>query len=159
RRLVACADPCGCAIGSTNAQGQVRFDDVGLGGMTVQAIRTGSGAVDVTSATASVTHDGEESFAVLRFNGSGTVVGKVSNPDGTPPFGADVALSSTFFFNDGANTCGLVQGVSHRARTDLSGEFHFTGVNVGPVSVTASQPFFPTQVGQSGTLGANGQEV
>src|SRR5262249_52985843 len=42
RRLVACADPCGCAIGSTNAQGQVRFDDVGLGGMTVQAIRTGS---------------------------------------------------------------------------------------------------------------------
>jgi PA14 domain-containing protein/chitobiase/beta-hexosaminidase-like protein/Big-like domain-containing protein/carboxypeptidase family protein len=159
RRLEACADPCGCAIGSTDAQGRVRFDNVGLGGMAVQAIRTGAGAVDVASALASVTRDGEESFAVLRFNGSGTVVGKVLNPDDTPSFGADVALTSTYFFNDGAVTCGLTQGVSHRARTDQSGEFRFTGVNVGAVSVTASQPFFPTQVGQSGTLGANGQEV
>src|SRR6185295_14286313 len=66
---------------------------------------------------------------------------------------------STFFYNDGAFSCGLTNGVSHRARTDPSGEFRFTGVNVGPVSVTASQPFLPTQVGQSGTLGANGQEA
>jgi len=159
RRLEACADPCGCAVGSTDAQGRVRFNNVGLGGMAVQAIRTGAGAVDVVSGVASVTRDGEESFAVLRFNGAGTVVGKVLNPDGTPSFGADVALTSTYFYNDGATTCGLTQGVSHRARTDQSGEFRFTGVNVGAVSVTASQPFFPTQVGQSGTLGAHGQEV
>ena len=86
-------------------------------------------------------------------------MGKVLNPDDTPSFGADVALTSTYFFNDGSNTCGLIQGVSHRASTDQSGEFRFTGVNVGAVSVTASQPFFPTQVGQSGTLGANGQQV
>src|SRR5262249_51340383 len=159
RQLYACADPCGCAVGSTDAQGRVQFDNLGLGSLTVQAIRSGSAATDVASATASITHDGEIGFAVLRFSGAGTVVGKVANPDGTPAFGADVALTSYLFYNDGVTTCGLTRGVSQRARTDETGNFRFNGVNVGAVSVTATHPFFPSQVGNSGTLGANGQEV
>ncbi len=159
RQLGACADPCGCAARATNTSGEVRFDGLPLGSVAVQAILSGSGAVDVASGTASVTRDGETGFAVLRFGGAGTVRGKVLDPDGNAAFGADVALNSRYFYNDGVTTCGMMSGVSHRVQTDPSGEFRFTGVNVGPVSVTVTHPFFPTQVGAQGTLTADGQEV
>src|SRR5262249_33250306 len=44
-------------------------------------------------------------------------------------------------------------------RTDANGHFRFTGVNLGPVGVTATHPFFNTTVGASGTLTANAQVI
>src|SRR4029077_13708671 len=96
---------------------------------------------------------------VLRFNGGGSITGLVLDPDGRPAFGADLALVSRHYVNDGVEQCGLVNGVSHRVRTDTTGRFRFSGVNLGPVSLAASQAFFPTQVGAAGALVQNGQTL
>ncbi|PYX67449.1 MAG: hypothetical protein DMG78_27840, partial [Acidobacteria bacterium] len=44
-------------------------------------------------------------------------------------------------------------------QTDTSGSFQFRQVNVGKVGVTASQSFYPTQVGAQGTLAKNGATI
>jgi hypothetical protein len=55
--------------------------------------------------------------------------------------------------------CALAAGITQSVQTGTTGAFRFTGVNVGPVGVTASQSFFPTQVGKKGTLSSNGGTV
>ncbi|MGE0454288.1 MAG: carboxypeptidase regulatory-like domain-containing protein [Vicinamibacteria bacterium] len=157
--LFDCLDACGCRARTTAADGSVRFDDLPLGAIPAQAVRAGPGYVEAARATASITREGDAAFAVLRFGGAGVVTGSVLGPDGLPSFGADVALSATHFENDGGSTCGLVEGVAQRTRTDTSGRFRFSGVNVGKVAVSASQPFFPTLVGAQGTLSASGQTL
>jgi hypothetical protein len=147
-----CLDPCGCRFVTTDASGRAVFDGLPIGSVAAQAIRTVGGFTEAVRANASVPRDGDSGFAVLRFGGSGTVTGSVLGPDGQPVHGADVALSSQHFFNDGGGFCGMTGGVSHQARTGTDGRFRFTNVAMGGVGVTARQDFYPTTVGASGTL-------
>ena len=100
--------------------------------------------------------DGETGRAILRFGGAGTVSGLVKDPDGRPAFGADIEVRSIHF---DAETCSLQNGVSHRVRTAVDGRFQFSNVNVGPVSLTVSQAFFPTKIAAGGTLLRNGDHL
>jgi hypothetical protein len=130
----------------------VKFTNKPIGQISAIAI---SNSFDVATANASITSDGTTGFGVLRFAGTGTVTGNVLDADGKPAFGADIVLTSNVFDQD---SCSLVQGFQH-VQTDQSGNFKFTNVKVGRISVTASQVFFPTQVGAQGVLVAAGQTV
>jgi hypothetical protein len=153
--LGACANECGCAAQTTNAQGKVHFENVALGTVSARAIRVGS-FVDQADVSVALTADGATAAGVLIFPGSGVVTGTVLNPDGSPALGADVSLQSKVFNED---YCSLVPGVSQRVRTDSAGKFRFSNVNIGSISVTATHPFFTTNVGAAGTLTQNGQSL
>ena len=149
-----CNNPCGCVAVKTNAQGRARFENLPIGRITARATRNGAGYIDQVQTAVSLTRDGETAFGVLAFPGVGSVAGIVLTPDNKPALGADVYLRSKVFDED---SCSLVGGVSHRVRTDESGRFQFSGVNLGNVSVTTTHPFFPTAAGESFTLDAPGQ--
>ncbi len=153
--LDRCASDCGCQPKVSGTNGKVRFDDLPIGSAHAHAVRVGTSFVDVADATVSITEDGEVAQGTLRFAGSGTVSGVVTSSQG-PVFGADVTLTSRLFNGE---TCGLGSGVSQRVRTNTLGQFRFQAVNLGQVSVTASQTFFPTPTTKSGTLTADGQEI
>jgi hypothetical protein len=151
--LLGCSFACGCGPQPSGADGSVKFTNMPIGQVNAIAI---SNTFDVAMASASITNDGTTAFGVLRFAGVGTVTGNVLDADGKPAFGADIFLSSNVFNQD---SCSLGQGISQHVQTDQNGNFHFTNVKVGRVSVTASQTFFPTQVGAQGVLTAAGQNV
>ena len=151
--LQGCSFACGCDPKPTAANGTVQYTNLPIGQVSAIAI---SNSFDVATANASITSDGTTAFGVLRFAGTGTVTGNVLDAEGKPAFGADIVLNSNIFDQD---TCSLVQGVSQHVQTDQSGNFRFTNVKVGRVSVTASQTFFPTQVGAQGVLIGAGQNV
>ncbi|PYQ20144.1 MAG: hypothetical protein DMF81_19555, partial [Acidobacteria bacterium] len=157
--LGACGNPCGCVARKAGSDGRVRFDGLPVGTASAQAIFSGPGTTDVATASAAIVRDGDVGWARLRFGGVGTITGLVSDPDGRPALGAEVALRSRVFRYDGVSQCGLVSDVSHRARTGPDGRFRFAGVSVGPVSLTVTQSFFLTQVGAEGVLTANGQAL
>jgi hypothetical protein len=154
--LDRCTAACGCAPETTNAQGKVTFHDLPIGAVHVHAVRSGQSFVDVAGASASITQDGQLATGTLRFGGSGIVSGVVKGPNGQPVFGAEVALSSPYF---NADYCSLVGGVSQNMRTDSLGRFRFQAVNLGSISVTASQAFFPNPTTRSSALTQNGQEL
>ena len=83
----------------------------------------------------------------------------MNDPEGRPAFGADVAMVSRQFLNDGFFFCGMVTRESHRGRTATDGRFRFTGVGVGPVSLSARQDFYPTPATAAGTLTSGSQEL
>ncbi|MBZ5508478.1 MAG: Ig-like domain-containing protein [Acidobacteriia bacterium] len=149
----ACPFACGCDPKATGPDGVVTFSGLPVGQVSAVAI---SSSFDVSRASASIVADGTTGFGVLRFAGTGSVTGNVLAPDGAPVFGADIALTSNVFDQD---SCSLVQGLSQRISTDLSGNFHFSNVRVGQIGVTASQIFFPTQVGAQGAISSAGQTV
>ncbi|HEX4603250.1 MAG TPA: Ig-like domain-containing protein, partial [Candidatus Angelobacter sp.] len=149
----SCPFACGCDPKATGPDGVATFTGLPVGQVSAVAI---SSSFDVSSASASIVADGTTGFGVMRFAGVGSVTGNVLSPDGTPAFGADIALTSNVFDHD---TCSLVQSQSQRISTDLSGNFHFSNVHVGKVGVNASQVFFPTQVGAQGAISTAGQTV
>src|SRR5579864_7854457 len=166
---LACSAPCGCnpvtvqtqPDGSTKivatpmvtgADGTVQFAGLPVGTVGVKAV---SPSFDVAEASATIPADNATGFGILRFAGSGTVTGAVVNPDNTPSFGANVALTANVY---DPVSCSLGQGLAQQVQTDQSGTFKFTGVHAGQLGVTASQVFLPTQVGAQGSL-TNGQTV
>jgi len=151
-----CANPCGCLAANTDSAGKVRFEGLPLGNVRVRAHRGGGTFLDQADATVSLISDGVQAFGVLQFAGSGIVSGTVLGPDGQPSMGADVKLFSKVLDED---SCSLVSGIAQRVRTDQAGKFRFTGVHVGQFSVTASHPFFTTNVGSQGTITSNGQTI
>lgn len=151
-----CDDECGCVSATTNADGRVRFDGLPLGKVVARAIRVSGSSIDQADVTISLPRDGAAANGVLRFGGFGIVSGTVLDPAGRPVSGADVTLVSKVFDED---SCQGVPGVSHRVRTDESGKFRFTNVNIGQVSVTVAHPFFPASVGQKGNLARNAEEI
>jgi hypothetical protein len=154
--LDRCTSNCGCQPQVSDASGRVRFDGLPIGAVHAHAVRPGVSFVDVADATASITEDGDVAQGTLVFGGSGVVSGVVRNGQGQLVFGADVALQSRMY---SAEHCGLTSGVSQRVRTNTLGQFRFQAVNLGAVSVTASQTFFPTPTTRSGALTQNGQEI
>lgn len=152
----SCSDECGCNKKNTDTNGKVHFDNLGLGAISARAVTSGSNFTDVATGSASILSDGSTGFGILRFNGAGTVTGSVIDPDRKPVFGAQVALSSNAF---DPGSCSLRGMNSQTVGTDQNGQFHFTGVNVGPVGVTVSQIFFPTPVAAQGTITHAGQSV
>jgi hypothetical protein len=153
-----CSDPCGCSPRTTDAMGKVTYEGLPLGTISVKAVRDMGTGYEAVTGSASVTRDGETAFGTLEFQGLGVVRGTVLDPEDRAAFGADVALVSRRFVNDGF-FCGMVRGESHRARTGTDGTFRFTGVGLGTVSVSARQEFYPTPATGSGTLTAQGQEL
>jgi hypothetical protein len=154
--LNGCPSTCGCDPQTSGADGKVTFSGLPLGTVGVRAVRSAVGFVDVANATASITKHGEAATGTLRFGGSGVVTGTVRDPQGKPAFGVDIALQSLAFSPD---ICGLGFTISQRVRTNTLGTFRFQGVNVGPVSVTGSQIFFPNPVTRGGALTNAGQEL
>ncbi|HTC93759.1 MAG TPA: carboxypeptidase regulatory-like domain-containing protein [Terriglobales bacterium] len=152
----SCFDECGCNKKNTDTNGKVHFDNLGLGSISARAVAAGSGFTDVATGSASILSDGSTGFGILRFNGAGAVTGGVIDPDSKPVFGAQVALSSNAF---DPGSCSLRSMNSQTVGTDQNGQFHFTGVNVGPVGVSVSQIFFPTPVAKQGTITHAGQSV
>jgi len=154
--LDRCEAECGCKPLKTGADGKVRFDGLPLGTVTVRAVRNGVGFVDVVTGSAAITRNNEVATATLRFAGSGVVKGNVRDPNNQPAFGADVTLQALVF---DPTTCSLVNGIAQRVRTNTAGDYRFVGVNVGPVTVTTSQIFFPTPASRSGALTEANQEL
>lgn len=151
-----CIDACGCLAANTNANGQAQFPGLALGTVTGRAIKVGGSFVDLAIGNATIASDGATGFGLLQFAGSGTVAGSVVDPNGQPVLGADVSLFSNTF---NADNCILGTGLSQRVQTDATGKFTFRNVNVGRVSVSASQAFFPGAVGAQGVLQKNGDTV
>jgi hypothetical protein len=152
---------CGSTSQNTNANGVVVFSGLPVGSVMAAALLTTGNFKDLALGTATITQDGSTGFATMQFKGAGTVTGTVLQPPQNgqapqPALGAVVQLSSNVF---DPNMCALVRGTSQSVQTDATGTFKFTGVNVGSVGVTASQSFFPTQVGQQGNLTSNGATV
>jgi Carboxypeptidase regulatory-like domain len=153
-----CLDPCGCSARTAGADGTVSYDGVPLGSVSVQAVRDMGSGYEAVVANASVTRDGETGSGVLRFSGLGVVSGFVMDPDGRPAFGADVDMVSRHFLYDGF-FCGMVTSPSHHGRTGTDGRVRFTGVGVGPVSLSARQDFYPTPATAVGNLTSGSQEL
>ncbi|MFZ1010565.1 MAG: carboxypeptidase regulatory-like domain-containing protein [Candidatus Sulfotelmatobacter sp.] len=145
----ACSNYCGCNMQTTNASGVVTFTGIPLGSVTGSAINSAS---DLAQAKANVTQDGVTAFGVMQFHGSGTVTGSVVDPSNNPVLGATVQLSS----NTVSQYCTLQQVYTQSAQTGANGKFQFNDVLLGSVGVTASQSFYPTQVGAQGSLTTNG---
>jgi hypothetical protein len=154
--LDRCPAACGCNGKITGPDGKVRFDELPLGTVHVRAVRAGIGFADVADGSASIIRDGQIATATLRFGGAGVVKGTVVDPQGHPAFGADVTLQSLTF---NPQSCSLSGNVSQRVRTNSLGVYRFQSVNVGAVSVTASQSFFPNSVTRGGALTDEGQEL
>jgi hypothetical protein len=136
----------------TGPDGVAVFSSQPVGTVGARAI---SSTFDVADATALIPKDKATGSGILRFHGTGTVTGTVFNPDNSRSFGATVALTANVF--DGLS-CTLQPGPAQQIQTDQTGTYRFTGIHAGPVAVTASQVFFPAQVGNKGVLG-NGQTV
>lgn len=151
-----CMNPCGCAAKTTDASGRARFDNLPIGPASFRVIRQMGSFVDQADVTVTIARDGDTAFGILSLAGSGTVTGVVLDPDGKPAMGADLVLRSKVLDED---SCSLVAGVSHTIRTNELGQFRFTSVNVGAISVTATHPFYPTAAGAQGTISKNGQTV
>jgi len=147
----ACTDYCGCNVQNTNASGIVTFTGIPVGSVTGSAINN---VGDFAQAKANITQDGTTGFGVMQFHGTGSVTGSVVDPSNNPVLGATILLSS-----NQVQYCSLQQGNSQSAQTDVTGKFQFKDVLLGGVGVTASQSFYPTQVGAQGTLTTNGQTV
>ncbi len=147
---------CGSITQTTNSNGVVIFSGLAVGSARAAAILTSGNYSDLATGTTTITQDGTTGFGTLQFHGAGTVTGSVLDPSGKPVLGAVVLLSSNVVDKD---NCILTQTGSQSVQTDLSGNFRFTGVNVGKVGVTASQSFFPTQAGAQGTLSSNGATI
>jgi len=161
RAMPSCVVGCGCALDvkRTDAEGKVVFANLPPGPAKARAMRfdSATGMADVAEGVAVVPRDGETGHAVLRFGGVGTISGLVTRADnGQAVFGAIVQLQSIRF---DYTTCALASGGSHRLRTDESGRFTFNAVNVGPLTVTASQEFFPTPVAKRDTLLRDGDHL
>ncbi|MHB8217454.1 MAG: carboxypeptidase regulatory-like domain-containing protein [Candidatus Sulfotelmatobacter sp.] len=148
-----CSDLCGCNVQTTNASGMVTFTNLPVGTITASAV-TSLG--DFSQAKANITQDGATAFGVLQFHGAGTVTGMVVDPSNNPVLGATIQLSSNVFNPD---YCALLPAYSQSLQTSVTGKFQFNDVLVGPVGVTASQSFYPTQVGAQGNLSTNGGTV
>jgi len=149
---------CGTISQTTNANGVVVFTGLPVGTVETAAIQKSGSFSDLAKATATIPQDGITGFGTMQFHGAGTVTGIVLQPlpSTQPAQGAIVQLMSNTV--DETN-CLLSAGITQSVQTDPSGTFRFTSVNVGPVGVTASQSFFPTQVGKKGTLPSNGGTV
>lgn len=148
-----CTDACGCNSQTTDVNGVVTFTGLGVGSVKGSALNSTG---DFTSAIANITQDGITGYAVMQFHGSGTVTGSVVDPSNNPVLGATVQLSSNVFNPD---YCSLQESYSQSIQTDVTGKFQFNSVLLGKVGVTASQAFYPTQVGAQGALTQNGGTV
>ncbi len=147
----ACSNYCGCNMQTTNASGIVTFTGIPVGSVTGSAINS---AGDLAQAKANITQDGATAFGVMQFHGTGTVTGSVVDPSNNPVLGATVQLASNT-----VQYCTLQQAATQSAQTGTNGKFQFNDVLLGGVGVTASQSFYPTQVGAQGTLTTNGGTV
>ncbi len=148
-----CSDTCGCNTQTTNASGIVVFTGLPVGSVTATALTS---AGDYAQTKVNITQDGATGFGVMQFHGTGTVTGNVVDPSNMPVLGATVQLTSIVFNGD---YCIALPTLSQSLQTSVSGTFQFNTVLVGSVGVTASQAFYPTQVGAQGNLPKNGSTV
>jgi len=150
---------CGSNSQTTNASGMVVFTGLPVGSVKAAALQSSGAGKDLAFGTATITQDGATGYAIVQFHGVGTVTGRVVDPNKTNPqpvLGAVIQLVSNVV---DTQACTLAPAISQSVQTDASGNFRFNSVNVGPVAVTASQSFYPTQVGGKGTLSSNGATV
>jgi Carboxypeptidase regulatory-like domain len=153
-----CGNPCGCRVANTDTDGVARFDNLSYGSFTAQALRSGATFTDVTRASLSIVADDTTVLSTMQYRGGGMVEGTVRDHLGNGLFGADVLLWANHFVYDGA-TCGLQNGYVAKTRTDLQGRYKFAGLNVGGVSVSATQPFVTGSAGNRGEIAKAGDVV
>ncbi len=160
----SCRNPCGCVSATAGPTGEVVFRDLPVGPHSARAFRSGGAVMDIASGNAVIPGDGLPGQGTLIFPGTGTVEVTAFEPPlvpggpRQPVHGAEVALRSKVYINDGLIDCGLFPGESHRGRTDQDGQITFTNVNAGPVSVTVYHPFFDRSAGRNGNLAGGGTQ-
>jgi protocatechuate 3,4-dioxygenase beta subunit len=158
--LGQCGNPCGCAAATTDADGVAVFRNLSYGHFYAKAIRSTASSSDVASGSLAIVADETTVLTSMRFAGVGRVEGTVRDATDAPVHGADVRLWARRFVYDGVNTCDLQYGYVGGGRTPVAGTYGFTGINLGPVSVSATQDFFGSgAAGNSGTLSEPGQAL
>ena len=158
RVLDYCANPCGCLERQTDADGAVEFENLPLGGVRAQAVRSFPTHSVAARGTASLVADGQTGVAVLRLPGSGSVEGTVTDHGDKKLLGADVSFWGMRFVDDpAAGTCGMTFTEFQNTRTDTNGFYRFQGVAEGRLQVTASQQFYPTPTSRSDAITSDGQ--
>src|SRR5262249_29862272 len=134
-------------------------DNLSYGSFAAQTFRSTATFTDAAQASLSIVADDTTVLSTMQFAGAGTVEGTVRDHSGNGLFGADVVLWANHFVYDGQNTCGLQNGYAARTRSDQSGHFAFKGVNVGIVSVSATQDFQGGAAGNRGEIKKAGDVV
>ncbi|MBN2369323.1 MAG: carboxypeptidase regulatory-like domain-containing protein [Vicinamibacteria bacterium] len=157
-----CTKSCGCAEEITDVNGRARFEGLPIG-EAVAVARRFVNVVDVASGKAAIKADGETAQGILRFGGGGSVHGRVLPPSSDPDEGAVIVATggkvSLISKHYPANECAPSYSVSHSGYVDINtNEFHFDGVNVGPVNVKVENPFFPPAYAQ-GVITRDGETV
>jgi hypothetical protein len=132
---------------NTASDGSFRFDAVPLGAYTIDALDV-NGRERIRD-TATLANNGDVISKTLTFIGQGTVVGQVFNPDGSTAPNIAVNLRS------GNNVIGGFLGTA----TDSQGNYSFTGVPVGPFTVTANDFQRQLFAENAGQITADGQTV
>ena len=144
----ACPSACGCNPRPTIENGEVQFDDLPVGPVTVRALRSDGGLIDVADGRALVTGGNVLAQGLLQFRGVGKVEGVVRQPpqpgqnQGQPSHGAQVVLWRPAFDHQ---NCALVSQPAS-VSTDVDGRFAFPRVNAGEAQLLATHPFAPQAV-------------
>ena len=112
---------------TSGTNGAFRFDGIPTGTYTVRAVDQ-DGNTRAQSGNVTVSSQGQVANTTLTLVGTGTVVGHVSMPDGSPAQNAAVTLQSQY--------PGFVQRFT--AFTDLNGNYGLSGVPVGGFAVSVS---------------------
>jgi hypothetical protein len=141
---------------TTDANGIVTFTGLPVGHVQAAAIQSSGGFNDLAAATVFITQDGTTASGTMQFHGVGTVTGTVVDPNGNPVLGAVVQLNAN---SVNFTSCTMSNTAVQSVQTSASGSFSFSSVNVGPVSVTATQAFYPAPAGAQGVLATNGGTV
>lgn len=158
--LGQCGNPCGCAVATTDDDGVALFKNLSYGHVYAKAIRSTAAFIDVANGSLAIAADDSTVLTTMRFAGAGRVEGTVRDALDAPVHGADVTLFAVRFEYDGANVCDLRYGYASRTRSSLAGTYSLTGINLGQVSVSATQDFFGSAaVGNRGVLTEPGQSL
>jgi hypothetical protein len=135
-------------VGFTNASGVITFQNVPVGAF---AAFGEAGALGGAS-NGEVVGPGSEAAVTIRLGASGTVAGRVLLPDGVTP--AAQAIVTLRFTSQSGLQSGVVQ-----MTTPLNGLFSFSGIPVGPFTLSAFEVVSSGLRTTAGTLASNGQRL
>jgi hypothetical protein len=135
-------------VGFTNASGVVTFQNVPVGAF---AVIGEAGALGGAS-NGEVAAPGAQAAVTIRLGASGTVAGRILLPDGVTP--AAQAIVTLRFTSQSGLQLGVVQ-----ITTPLTGMFVFSGIPVGPFTLSAFEVVSNGVRTMTGTLVSNGQRI
>jgi hypothetical protein len=135
-------------VGFTNALGVVTFQNVPVGAFAA----LGEAAALGGASNGEVVAPGADAAVTIRLGASGTIAGRVLLPDGLTP--AAQAIVTLRFTSQSGLQSGVVQ-----MTTAVNGVFAFSGIPIGPFTLSAFDVVSNGVRTTTGTLVANGQRL